>query len=66
MTFEAIFTYATLGVTVLHKLIDVARLIAASTPSPKDDAVVEEAATWLDKASTALGYLPALRLKVSK
>lgn len=66
MTFEQVFTYVTLSVTVLHKLVDVARLITARTASKKDDVVVEEAATWLDRISTWLGYVPALRQKVSK
>ena len=30
MTFEQVFTYATLGLTALHKLVDVAELGQAS------------------------------------
>ena len=68
MTFEQVFTYATLGLTALHKLVDVAKWGAAAfTPNdPRDDAWVVRIEGWLDQASRLLGFLPALRQGVKK
>lgn len=66
LTFEQVFTYVTLGLTLLHKLVDVAKWAAAQTANPDDDAWVNKVGGWLDQASTLLGYLPAMRTKVAK
>jgi hypothetical protein len=63
LSFEQLFTYGTLGVTLAHKLVDVAKWFASQTKSTEDDKVVGKVASVLDQISTAMGYLPALRLK---
>lgn len=68
MTFEEVFTYATLGLTLLRKLVEVAKWGAAKlTPNTDaDDRVVGKIETWLGYAESALGFVPTIRLKLPK
>ena len=66
MTFEQVFTYVTLGVTVAHKLVDVAKWLASQTARTDDDALVARAEGWLGAASNLLAYVPAVRMGAKK
>jgi len=66
LTFEQWFTYLTLGVTLAHKLTDVARWFSAQTKTDKDDKVISNVDAVLSKLDEVLGYLPALRQRVAK
>jgi len=66
LTPEQWFTYVTLGVTLAHKLVDVARWFSAQTKTDADDKAVGAVDAVLAKVDQILSYMPALRQKVTK
>lgn len=64
--FEFWAFWGSMGVSVLHKLNDIARTISAATASTKDDEVVSAVDKVLNGLDAVLSKLPGFRMGAPK